>query len=147
MLKAWMTVAAAALVLIAGASADAAEPSVTCPGGQILVAGFCVATVNLPGRDPANQVNVPPLAAPKPRQCSFGGHEIPCTHERLGRWSAEHGCYITPTKLQPTPGHPVWNSRTDGIIYDCVHPLNTGLVRWVWGPADAATVVPAELAQ
>lgn len=125
------------------ASAETVTPVVTCPEGRIFIAGVCIlktaVIVDNPG-DPPN------AAIGTPRQCFDGGREISCFHERYGSWNAARSCYMAPTKLQPAPGHPVWESHRDGLIYDCIHPSNPGFVTLVWGPA-AEAVDPRALAE
>lgn len=138
----WLGILAGFFLVYLLPSVAQAETEVYCSNG-IVVRGLCVLTVDPPA--PTNPPPGTPLAS-QPRQCFDGGREIPCFHERFGSWSAAHNCYMTPTKLQPTPGHPVWETHTDGFIYDCIHPSDPGVVRWVWGPASEA-VDPRALAE
>lgn len=108
-----------------------------------MVGGFCVLVVALPGGDSGS----PGVAAiPAPRQCFDRGRVVACFHEEYGSWSAANGCYLSPAPLQPVAGHPVWEARTDGVIYNCVHPSNPGFVTMVWGPA-SEMVQPRALAE
>lgn len=140
MLKVFRWLLVASLVVLLAPSARA-ETEVTCPNGTV-VRGICILGAEVP--PPTGGGNVP-LAA-QPRQCFDRGRVVSCFHEEYGSWSAANGCCLSPAPLQPVAGHPVWEARTDGVIYNCVHPSNPGFVTMVWGPG-SEMVEPRALAE
>lgn len=108
-----------------------------------MIGGFCVLDVVIRRGQPAPQ---PEARIGQPRKCMDRGAEISCFHEQLGSWNEARGCYMRPAEVQPVAGSPVWEGRTHGYIYACIHPSNPGWVTFVWGPP-SAVVQPRELAE
>lgn len=131
----------ALLLALQGAPDVNAEPQVHCPKGTV-VRGICLVDVVT---NPTS-VDVIVRTPAQPRQCFDRGAEISCFHEQLGSWSEARGCYMRPAEVQPVAGSPVWEGRTQGYIYACIHPSNPGWVTFVWGPP-SAVVQPRELAE
>ena len=87
--------------------------------------------------------------------CAFGGHEIEC-RSKSGVWSAARQCYVAAVSPQPAADDPIWNGKSDGVIYQCIPPgaafsAGSGRGYWFWaadGDAEATDLVdPVELAE
>lgn len=100
-----------------------------------------------PGGTPTGEEHPP---GGGPAEChDQAGHEIPCTDDYGGVWSAAHNCYAFPLDPQPPASNPMWGGHdpSEGLLYGCdytiAHPDNTFFV-----PHDSAALVPpARLAE
>jgi hypothetical protein len=69
--------------------------------------------------------------------CWFDGEPVECEHPTFGAWNATDACWYQPASPQPPKSDPVWQGRTDGLIYhaSCM-PFSPGTSAggWVWRP-------------
>lgn len=66
------------------------------------------------------------------------GEEIPCA-TALGTWTGQ--CYARAASPQPAADDPIWESRTEGVIIECVTPNPGGtyfIVRRYWAMSTPA---------
>ncbi len=76
---------------------------------------------------------------------------VPCSSP-LGHGSNGYHCYISPIKLQPPAGDPLWQGHEpgDGALYNCYQP-QTGLLIPIWSqnppPNSGAGPTPGEVAR
>lgn len=128
------------MLMVATAPHAAAAPQTTCPAGTVWTGAFCELAL-------ADNANTPQELGAKgkaPRRvCTFQQAEIPCRTED-GYYDASRGCYVKAVTEQPPASDPVWEGRSNGVLFNCTDPVARSIYRFVGdtstAPVDASTL-------
>ena len=91
-----------------------------CPGSQ------GAASVSISTGITGQSVAGASTSAPTRRQCSFNGHEIPCSNA-VGYWSNRVEAWCTLRVPQPPLSDHAWGGNATGAIYLCTRPAHDGI--------------------